>query len=181
MNDPRPGTVEQRATGGRCLQLLLGGCLLLCGAGVALFFVGRQWLRQRLISAPMMEHTLEGLHAAQEQFKRVDPDQDGPDYGTLEELARSRAIGEHLEDGEVYGYSFQLALTPARDGWLIVANPLDERARYPSFAVGTDGKVMASRSRLALTPDCSVPPGLDLAERIPDYLTWMAPVASSTR
>lgn len=159
----------------RLWPLFLGcGLAVLCVAALA--FVGLRWLDRGLVSPRHMEITLEAFHAWQEQFKRQDPERDGKqDYGTIEELARAKLIGAHLEDGSNFGYRFELALTPARDRWMMVANPLDEESRkYPSFLVGIDGKVWASRTRLGLDPECVVPPGLDLAGKVNDWGAYMS-------
>lgn len=183
MPDLAPPDRDPGPSPARCKVLLLCGLAFACGGGgFGLLRAGSRWLRAGMVSPPQMEHTLEAFVHWQQKFREEDQEQDGKqDYGTLEELARVKLMGGHLKDGEYYGYLFQLGLTPARDRWLIVANPIDERRDDPSFAVSVDGYVWASRTRLALTPDCVLPPGLDRADRIPSYKTYMATLGSATR
>lgn len=68
--------------------------------------------------------TLKSLSLAQEIFFTADKDDDGEDYGTLEELKKYKMISGALAQETHHGYKFELQLCEdSSTGYWIIARP----------------------------------------------------------
>lgn len=99
---------------------------------------------------------LELLVAEQRTFRDADPEGDGKDFATLEELAAAGAVDAGLARGARKGYRFQLVTSAARDLWLATASPLEAGAGRRHFAVTHEGVVHEAKAPFALDAACQL-------------------------
>lgn len=99
---------------------------------------------------------LELLVAEQRAFRDADPEGDGKDFATLEELAAAGAVDTGLARGLRKGYRFQLVTSQARDKWLATASPVAADTGRRHLAVTHEGVINASKAPFALDPACQL-------------------------
>ena len=139
VTQPTPSQPDPRA------HAVSGRLVLAVMAGLAVVFVVGLYAVVTEVPPydPQPATTLRRIHEAQVRYRDSDPDADGADYASLDELAEWQLVDPGVGQGTRAGYHF--LVRPLEDGWIGAASPVkpgESGDRY--YAIDARGVVVWS-------------------------------------